>query len=196
MPFTISHCLSARSLFFYIRSAAPAVVATLCLFTAVAGCQSDKTENQTEEVTSVQILESASPSALQRASASRTNSGEGLTMVSLADAYFGLPSASQVTVPGGWHVQGRMAVSPCTNLPFASWDAVAPDGQGEIPCAADLRLALGKCWTGQQRLYSAERTTTGCGVPSKICRKGAGPACDRRYAYQRYISASRGEFHE
>jgi hypothetical protein len=132
MPFTISHCLSARSLFFHIRSAAPAVVATLCLFTAVAGCQSDKAETHAEEVTSVQIPEPASPAALQRASASRTNSGEGLTTVSLADASFGLLSASEVTVPGGWHVQGRMAVSPCTNLPSASWDAVAPDGQGEI----------------------------------------------------------------
>ena len=115
---------------FYIRSAGPAVVAMLCLFTTVAGCQSHKTENQAEDVTSVR--DSASPATLQPASASKTNSGGGLTTVSLTDTSFGLPAASEVTVPGGWRAQGQMGASPCTNLPSASWDAVAPDGQGEI----------------------------------------------------------------
>ena len=117
---------------FYLRSAAPIMVATLCFFTAVAGCQARDAGQQADEATSVQIPESGSPGAVLPASASRTGASGGLTIVTLTDASFGGMPASQVTVPGGWRVQGQMITSPCANLPSATWDAVAPNGQGEI----------------------------------------------------------------
>ena len=104
---------------FRIRAAAPAVVATLCLFTTVAGCQSNKAAGQSQEASSMQIDGSGSSSA-------------GLKTAMLTDASYGGMPATEVTVPGGWRVQGQMSASACADLPSATWDAVAPNGQGEI----------------------------------------------------------------
>jgi hypothetical protein len=57
---------------FYLRIAVPVMVATLCFFTAIAGCQARDAEQQPDEATSVQIPESGSPGAVLPASASRT----------------------------------------------------------------------------------------------------------------------------
>jgi hypothetical protein len=117
---------------FYLRSAAPIMVATLCFFTAIAGCQARDAKQQADEATSVQIPESGSPAVVLPASASRTGASGSLTTATLTDASFGRMQASHLTVPGGWRVQGQMITSPCANLPSATWDAVAPNGQGEI----------------------------------------------------------------
>ena len=80
---------------FYLRSAAPIMVATLCFFTAVAGCQAHDAGQQADQATSVQIPESGNTGAVLPVSASRT----GLTIATLTDASFGCMRASEVTVP-------------------------------------------------------------------------------------------------
>jgi hypothetical protein len=103
---------------FYLRSAAPVMVATLCFLTAIAGCQARDAEHQADEATSVQIPESESPGVVLPASG--TGASGGLTIATLTDASFASVRASQVTVPAGWRVQGQMVTSPYANLPSAT----------------------------------------------------------------------------
>jgi hypothetical protein len=105
---------------FYLRSAAPVMVATLCFLTAIAGCQARDAEHQADEATSVQIPESESPGVVLPASASGTGASGGLTIATLTDASFAGVRASQVTVPACWRVQGQMVTSPYANLPSAT----------------------------------------------------------------------------
>jgi hypothetical protein len=113
-----SRLLPALTNNFRIRAAAPAMVATLCLFTTVAGCQSHEAAGQAPDASSAQI------------DGSRSSGGVKTAM--LTDASYGDMQATEVTVPSGWRVQGQMMASPCADLPSATWDAVAPNGQGEI----------------------------------------------------------------
>jgi hypothetical protein len=117
---------------FYLRNVAPAVVATLCFFATVAGCQSHEIEQRAEDPASVEIPESGSSGAVQRTSTSSGNAGATLTTAVLSDASYGGMQATEVTAPGGWRVQGQVISSPCAYLPSATWDAVAPNGQGEM----------------------------------------------------------------
>lgn len=114
-----------------IRYAALRIVAAICLFTSVAGCQARKTADQAQEGSAAQDA-GDSTGILQRTSASRTGLGEGVTTAILTDASFGGMQAAEVTVPAGWKVQGQMLQSPCTNIPSATWDAVSPDRQSEL----------------------------------------------------------------
>lgn len=112
---------------FPTRTAAPALIAALCFLTTVAGCQS-RTNNADG-----QAMSSGPSNRLeQRVSATRSTLGQGLTTVTLADASMNNMPATEVSVPRGWHVQGNMTISPCTNLPFPTWDATSPDGHSQI----------------------------------------------------------------
>src|ERR1700748_1781191 len=117
---------------FYLRGGVPALVATLCFFANLAGCQSHEVVQQAEDRASVQIPESGNSGVVQRTSASGASAGAVLTTAVLTDAAYGGMQATEITVPSGWRVQGQMIASPCTYLPSATWDAVAPNGQGEM----------------------------------------------------------------
>ncbi|MGC1782302.1 MAG: hypothetical protein WA708_07280 [Acidobacteriaceae bacterium] len=102
---------------FRTRTAAPALFAALCFLATVAGCQSHN---------------SGAASGGAQQSASGTNLGQGLATATLTDASLNGMPATQVAVPGGWHVQGSMASLPCTVIPSASWDAISPDGHSQM----------------------------------------------------------------
>jgi hypothetical protein len=114
-----------------------AVIMALFLFTTVAGCQSHKNnvddQGSSEPQGSSFVLASASGSGL---------SGN-LTTVTLTDDSFGGMPATVVAVPEGWRAQGRMVANSCTNLPFAAWDAVSPDGQSQFNVLPEFGWRLG-----------------------------------------------------
>ena len=122
---------------------APALIAGICLLATVAGCQS-----RTNDADGQSMPEESSISLEHRVSASHTAPGQGLTTAMLTDASFNGMPATQVVVPKGWHVQGRMGSVPCSNLPSASWDASSPDGDSQI----NVLPVLGWMWgVGAQR---------------------------------------------
>jgi hypothetical protein len=109
------------------RTAAPTLVAAFCLLATVAGCQS-----RTNNADQPGMSSGPSNSLEQRVSATRSTLGQGLTTVTLNDTSMNDMPATEVSVPKGWHVQGHMTMSPCTNIPFPTWDASSPDGQNQF----------------------------------------------------------------
>jgi hypothetical protein len=109
------------------RTAVPTLVAAFCLLATVAGCQSRTNTADGQE------MSQGPPSRLEHlVSASHSTLGQGLTTVTLTDASLNNMPATEVSVPKGWHVQGNMAMSPCTSLPSPTWDASSPDGNSQM----------------------------------------------------------------
>jgi hypothetical protein len=122
-----------------LRTPASAVITALYIFTTVAGCQSRKSNVDSQAMPEAQ----AGSSVIELASASRAGLSGNLTTVMLTDDSFGGMQASAVAVPEGWRAQGRMLVNPCTNLPFPAWDAVSPDGQSQFNILPQFGWRLG-----------------------------------------------------
>jgi len=111
----------------FTRTAAPALIAAFCLLATVAGCQS-----RTSTAEGPGMSQGPSSSLEQRISASSSTLGQGLTTVTLNDDSMNNMPATEVSVPKGWHVQGRMTMVPCSSLPSPTWDASSPDGNSQI----------------------------------------------------------------
>jgi hypothetical protein len=102
-------------------------VAAVSLLTSVAGCQSSHDARQAKDAWSPDQAQAGS-ARLQQVS---DTSGGSLKSVSLPDPAFGI-EGSEVQVPAGWHAQGKVALSPCTSVPSATWEASSSDGQTEL----------------------------------------------------------------
>ncbi len=111
----------------FTRTAAPTLIAAFCLLATVAGCQS-----RTSTAEGPGMSQGPSSSLEQRISASSSTLGQGLTTVTLNDDSMNNMPATEVSVPKGWHVQGRMTMVPCSSLPSPTWDASSPDGNSQI----------------------------------------------------------------
>jgi hypothetical protein len=122
-----------------LRTAALAAITALYLFTTVAGCQSRKNSVDGQAMSEAQ----GDSVVLELASASRSGLSGNLTTVMLTDDSLGGMQASAVAVPEGWRAQGRMVANACTNLPFAAWDAVSPDGQSQFNVLPQFGWRLG-----------------------------------------------------
>ena len=100
----------------FTRTAAPTFIAAFCLLATVAGCQS-----RTSTAEGPGMSQGPSSSLEQRISASSSTLGQGLTTVTLNDDSMNNMPATEVSVPKGWHVQGRMTMVPCSSLPSPTW---------------------------------------------------------------------------
>jgi hypothetical protein len=112
-----------------------AIVGALCLFTALAGCNS----------------QSAAAGAPGAAAGATDGSGIGasraanphLKVVALPDPSLGGIPAVFVAVPKDWKASGQMSMNECVSLPNPSWNASSPDGQSTFEVLPEFAWRLG-----------------------------------------------------
>ena len=134
------------------RTATPTFIAAFCLLATVAGCQS-RTSTEGEGMS-----QGPSNSLEQRVSTSSSTLGQGLTTVTLNDDSMNNMPATEISVPTGWHVQGRMTMVPCASIPSPTWDASSPDGNSQINVLPTFGWKWGMRSSERKWLHTAQRT--------------------------------------
>jgi hypothetical protein len=103
-----------------------AIVGALCLFGALAGCNS----------------QSAAAAGGSDIGASRA-ANPHLQVVALPDPSLGGIPAVFVAVPKDWKASGQMSMNECVTLPNPSWNATSPDGQSTFEVLPEFAWRLG-----------------------------------------------------
>src|ERR1700683_5427359 len=96
----------------------PALGSALLLALVLTGCKSSSTSGSTATMSSSSSSSASLPTTF--------------TTATVSDPSFNNMQAENMTIPGGWKMDGTIMTAPCTTLPWPVYRAYSADGLTEI----------------------------------------------------------------